>query len=404
MNTTDFFRKEQVYISRFPNNFALYLSLRFALFRKLTKSGGGSQKWFFGLVATIAPSLRFMIEMFRNRKKSAPMILVFSGPIFSSKTCFWDEKFLRFKSSWLGHEICTFDIKPPGFDRFLKKGNRYVGTLFPLELIMGLLFSPLTLLFSAKELVTIHRHFGVSFRWLVTKRIFCEGRRRFYQVILSIARPKQIFISDGYGKNLPIVIAGKNLGIETIEYQHGIISRTHTGYFNACLIDTPKCIPDKYLVWTGFERDLFLKYSPYSSIEVLEAANYSPRVWRFESNIFQTIKHLIVVMQPSIQTQLLDLCGKIESAGRKDIKLQIRLHPRQDRTRNLEVFPIENLNRESSSQSLYIGGFSTFLIDLALRDQPCIAINELVPDGYDDVLINYGVEVLNMNVVMEALK
>lgn len=73
---------------------------------------------------------------------------------------------------------------------------------------------------------------------------------RFYRLWFSTSKFKRIYVVTSY-YNVPLVLAAKKLGIDTVEIQHGVISKYHVGY--NCFIDNCSIFfPDSVYFWGGF--------------------------------------------------------------------------------------------------------------------------------------------------------
>jgi len=90
--------------------------------------------------------------------------------------------------------------------------------------------------------------------------------------ILRIWHPSLLFINNSYGLSaLPAIIAAKQLGIPTIEQQHGIINRDHIPYTAPRSIEanvkTPLC--DTMTVWGIHTKQLLVDAGAYTPDQVV---------------------------------------------------------------------------------------------------------------------------------------
>jgi hypothetical protein len=77
-----------------------------------------------------------------------------------------------------------------------------------------------------------------------------------YKKLLQKIRPKQIYLVVGYGGLGSLIKAAKDLGIETIELQHGNFSKYHFGYYFGEEKIELDYFPDKFLVWNEYWKTL----------------------------------------------------------------------------------------------------------------------------------------------------
>ena len=91
------------------------------------------------------------------------------------------------------------------------------------------------------------------------KNILLDRTKKFitklklYRKILKRTKPEKIFLLVSYGRP-EIIQAAKELGITTIELQHGTFSRYHLGYsFEKKSLDY---FPDEFWVWNDFWKNM----------------------------------------------------------------------------------------------------------------------------------------------------
>ena len=77
-----------------------------------------------------------------------------------------------------------------------------------------------------------------------------------YKKLLKKLKPKQVYMVVSYGGFGPLIKAAKDLGIETIEFQHGNFSKYHFGYYFGEDKKELNYFPDKFLVWNEYWKSL----------------------------------------------------------------------------------------------------------------------------------------------------
>lgn len=84
-----------------------------------------------------------------------------------------------------------------------------------------------------------------------------KAQRIVFKFLFKIKSPKKLFIVVAYGQPI-IVSVAKNLGIEVIELQHGIISKYHLGYSYPHLkkMNTLDHFPSQIWVWNDFWKTM----------------------------------------------------------------------------------------------------------------------------------------------------
>ena len=80
-----------------------------------------------------------------------------------------------------------------------------------------------------------------------------------YKLLLKEISPKMIFVECACygGRNVPLIIAAKKLGIKVVEYQHGFLSYSHDAYnYSSNILEEYKCyLPDEMLFYGDYWRN-----------------------------------------------------------------------------------------------------------------------------------------------------
>lgn len=79
---------------------------------------------------------------------------------------------------------------------------------------------------------------------------------RLCRRLLERLRPKTVYVVVSYFHLGALIRAGKDLGIEVVEFQHGVFSRYHLGYSFPGRTAPLDYFPDKFLTWGNFWSEL----------------------------------------------------------------------------------------------------------------------------------------------------
>jgi hypothetical protein len=159
--------------------------------------------------------------------------------------------------------------------------------------------------------------------------------RAAYKKFLRKHDPKFVVMLTSYGKE-GIIAACQELGIPSVELQHGTISHFSAQYFYPPGV-TKTLFPD-----------YFLSYSNYFT-EILEASNLKTKVITFgnpemENSVFFANrnvkkKKILVLSQWTVRNDLLDLTLDLSRMWSDQYEIVFRLHPKEAKIRSC----VENL-------------------------------------------------------------
>lgn len=226
-----------------------------------------------------------------------------------------------------------------------------------------------------------------------------------YIKLFSKRKPKKIFVVVAY-QNFPIVAAAKDLGIEVLELQHGLIGSYHLGYSypNSRLNGEIPYFPDKILTFSEYwlSNDCY----PISSENIIPVGfpyfDYQSKNFR---NIEKKENQILFISQGTIGKLLSELAYQV-ALELKDYKIIYKLHPGEYETwkqnysnlvkasnlDNVEIIgnnnvPLYKLFAESTYQ---VGAFSTAIFEgltfnckTFLMDLPGIEhVKDLIDENY----------------------
>jgi len=127
-----------------------------------------------------------------------------------------------------------------------------------------------------KELKKFNIHYDISFVLLNRVKKFIPTYK-IYKQILYKTRPKEIYVVVSYGR-AELIKAAKDLGIRTIELQHGTFSKYHLGYSYPNYEGKLDYFPDEFWVWNEYWQNLIefpinkenIKIYPFKYLEILK--------------------------------------------------------------------------------------------------------------------------------------
>ncbi len=156
----------------------------------------------------------------------------------------------------------------------------------------------------------------------------------FFKKILRRISPKELIILCYYTEDIyPLVTAANNLGISTIEMQHGPQNKYHLGYGSWYAI--PKTgydiLPRIYWCWDDFSANEIKEWADSNSIYSVEKyGNPWVDYWNKKSKSYINKDFILYTLQPlpiPLDVLLHDKILNIIKTSKK--KWFIRLHPRQ---------------------------------------------------------------------------
>jgi hypothetical protein len=187
---------------------------------------------------------------------------------------------------------------------------------------------------------------------------------KYFIGLLRASSIKKLYLVDHYSKNVPLISACKTLGIEVLEFQHGIISNFHLGYSVASQDYNWPCYPDVFFSWGRH----WLNHTELSnSIKVSSISPaYLDKIKRGHKK-----NTLLVISQSVIGEKLakfLLMNVKIESFE----KVIYKLHPSELDMLSFYMDYFAGSNIETSTEDIYsllnsskyvLGVFSTAMIE-----------------------------------------
>lgn len=145
----------------------------------------------------------------------------------------------------------------------------------------------------------------------------------YYNKVFSKYSPEKLYIVNAYGKN-SLISAASDLGIETIEIQHGTISSFHIGYSYPPKIEIPY-FPNKMELWGKFWYDISQLPIEEKNISYNGFSFLNKEIEKY-ANIVRDESRVLFVSQGTIGKSLVDMAVEFASQN-KEFKVVYRLHP-----------------------------------------------------------------------------
>lgn len=145
-----------------------------------------------------------------------------------------------------------------------------------------------------------------------------------YRRLLKKISPKKIYLVTGYSFGA-LIKAAKDLGIETIELQHGNFSKFHFGYYYGEKKRELEYFPDKILVWNKYWKERINFPIRDENVQIRPFAYLERRKMAYDS--IDKIKNQAVVLSQGVLGDM--LAQKIYEKWDyfQKFKLVYKLHP-----------------------------------------------------------------------------
>lgn len=218
----------------------------------------------------------------------------------------------------------------------------------------------------------LSRGFGVSIdleALLVPAVLKFRVNYRLYRALFKHLKPKRlvVVVSYAYGD---AIRAAKDLGMETVEIQHGTFSRYHLGYSYPDRITSLDYFPDTFLAWGRFWRDMGVLPLPPESVRV-SGFPYFNELKERHTGIEKNQRRVVVLSQGALGERIADQVYALREAL-SDFEIVYKLHPGEfTRWReyeslcklaeqpNVRIAKQDNLYELLAGSSYQIGVFST---------------------------------------------
>ncbi|MFK7780594.1 MAG: hypothetical protein QM490_05680 [Candidatus Gracilibacteria bacterium] len=193
-----------------------------------------------------------------------------------------------------------------------------------------------------------------------------------YTKLLKKLQPKQVYLVVSYGGFGSLIKAAKDLGIETIEFQHGNFSKYHFGYYFGEDKKRLDYFPDKFLVWNEYWKNL-INFPIEDKNVIIRPFDFLENKRKSYSHI-KRIKNQVVVLSQGVLGD--HIAKKILDNWEyfKQFDIKYKLHPGEydrwhsykalqqlNKYDNIEVITNTDLYQLFSESEYQIGVYSTAL-------------------------------------------
>ncbi|MDP1521031.1 hypothetical protein Q8A57_08635 [Porticoccus litoralis] len=148
--------------------------------------------------------------------------------------------------------------------------------------------------------------------------------KRLYQALFKRLKPKRlvVVVSYAYGD---AICAAKELGIETLEIQHGTFSRYHLGYSYPDTKSGLDYFPDAFMAWGSFWRDMGVLPLPSEAIQVVGFPYFIGLKDRY-AHIKKNDKRVVVLSQGALGAKIAEQVYALRDVL-SDYDIIYKLHP-----------------------------------------------------------------------------
>lgn len=312
-------------------------------------------------------------------------------------------------------EIDYLVLDRPFLDQFHAKTNtenrKFLDTLILMSALRAKFF-PVRLNVDEINLikkigVALNRKFDINIDLLT---IFTVAISKFqsnytmYHYLLSKLNPGKlvIVVSYAYGDAIK---AAKDLGIETVEIQHGTFSRYHLGYSFPNMVGNLDYFPDKFMAWGDYWKNLDVIPLPDKNIVISGFTHFNDLRGKYKDFV-QKQDQILVLSQGALGTQIADkILEQVESLA--SYSIMYKLHPGEysrwkeyeslvelSKLPNIQIVKDEDIYKLFAESAFQIGVFSTALYEglgfgcrTILLDLPGIEyMNDLIKENVVKVL------------------
>jgi hypothetical protein len=199
------------------------------------------------------------------------------------------------------------------------------------------------------------------------------GGTRAYRALFRLTRPKAIYLICSHDHEAAIS-AAQALGIETVEFQHGIMGRGHLGYDFKDWNDVPY-FPDHIMAW-GKGWFNTTSFPSRCRIHLVGAPQIVEAINEARMRISRQPKTMLVLSQGNVRKKL--LASAVEFANlRPDWTVKIRPHPSEtsvdfmrelkliepNHSKSIKVDSLQSLAEATSEADVVFGSSSTAIIE-----------------------------------------
>lgn len=267
-----------------------------------------------------------------------------------------------------------------------------------ISILVSLLFIPINLVVYIILYSKLNKFYNKK---VINKNLFIKlniyfGRNILSLILFLFIRPNKVNVTESYNSNSSFVLMANILNIESYEYQHGMISKSHIAY-NITLInqDSKKIYLPRFIYAWSLGWNNFI---PIVNDKLVSLIDWTYEYfYYFNANKLDNIKKsidILIIGQPSVQKELYEIAKSL-IIKYPNKRIVYKYHPKEIRE-NLLSLDIElagdDLYLLLLSSTLVVGGFSTALLEAKALGNDVVSISRFVPDEYLEVLKSFSIE------------
>ncbi len=235
----------------------------------------------------------------------------------------------------------------------------------------------------------------------------------FYKILLKVKQPKVVILVVYY-YNLPLVMAAKEIGAETVEMQHGIISKYHLGYHYPYY--KTDFFPDYLMTFSNF----WCTSANYPDTKMIPVGNNF--LYTHPENLNKERNTILIISQTTIGDKLKNFV--LQNINQlQNYKIFFKLHPNEFigyKKNYFELLKYININIITNEYNIHdlqnfcefqIGIYSTAVYEgierkcktLLLNDTGIEYMEQLLKDGLA-IKIDYGDNLLDKLAIVNEPK
>lgn len=237
-------------------------------------------------------------------------------------------------------------------------------------------------------------------KYISSVHIF-KQRHIFLKFFIKLIGVRQIFAIDDVRHYNEIMLAAKELGINSYAIQHGHYTKYHTGWLGMTKLKGKIIKPFKLIVWSDYWKEELLKLGTYFDSDDIVVGGVTNN--KVSPVINQIVTKKIIVfpyetdapkeeIKLAIEKILSDTEYQINFKIRRDIDIndQVREYGLQEKARFKIVSSIEDILPEIK---LVIGTYSTYLYE---------CVEKLIPVAIIKTPLDYGEGMIRNNLAGEV--
>ncbi len=227
---------------------------------------------------------------------------------------------------------------------------------------------------------------------------------KYYSSLLEKTNPKLLIILNAYNySNMAFIYAAKNLGITTVELQHGFIREDHPGYIWKQIYDR-NLFPDYILTYGNYFTELLTQKSVlFNPEQIFTCGSYAIEKYFMNINppkmFTESDKKIIyITSQWSIREKLLKFVLKLAKIIPKQYRIVYKTHPLEDNVNsyyselnnfsNIELIADTKINSLDIIPNCFVHStaYSTSFMEANYLKKPNIFI---FIDGFSQVITKF---------------